>query len=77
MRIRIWMIVVATVALCVAWVALFVHHAEFGSNIVAGTNGGIVIWKVDFDQIEALAAEIGATLLAALAVGLWTARRKA
>jgi hypothetical protein len=76
MRIRIWMIVVATVALCVAWVALLVHHAQYGSNITVA-NGGIVIWKVDLDQIEALAVEIGATLLAALAVGFWTVKRKA
>jgi FtsZ-interacting cell division protein ZipA len=76
MRIKVWMIVVAAVALCAIWVARFVANSRVNDLTVYDEGGGrITTWKVDSTQIVLLLVEIGATVLAALVVGLWTTRQ--
>jgi len=79
MRIRIWMVVVAALAVCVVWVGLFVYRAQNNDILTVYDSGGDIrpSWMTGIHQVETLLVEIGATLLAALAVGIWTARRKA
>jgi len=72
------MIVVAAVAFCVVWISLFVYHAQNNDNFTvydsSGNRGSS--WFIDLHQVETLLVEIGATIVAALALGFWTARRK-
>jgi hypothetical protein len=78
MRIKIWMIAVASVVLCALWIALFVATANQNDQLLVFRDDGASVasaWHVNLNQIGRLLTEIGVTALAALTVGFWTAKR--
>lgn len=78
MRLKTWMIVVTAVALCVAWTWFFWEDGVFnlgGPYYMGGDPIGVAIRVFNAGPHGRLVTEIGATILAALAVGFWTARR--
>jgi multisubunit Na+/H+ antiporter MnhB subunit len=76
MRIKVWMIVVAAGVLCLIWTALLLANR-------VDVYYGQIPTAADLETINAIHAhlrnvyllEIGATILAALAVGFWAARK--
>ena len=71
------MIVAETVALCATWVAWFIANSRVNDTLTITHEGGgsITIWKFDSAQMVLLFLEIGATVLVAVAIGLWTTRQ--
>lgn len=71
------MVAVVAIVLCVVWVALFVTHPSESTLPPSDKSGGYIqIVKWSMTRVWQLVAGIGVTMLAAIAVGLWT-RRKA
>jgi len=77
MRLRVWMVVIASIALCLLWSVLFVDDVTGqGQLTVYQPQGNVHVWKLHADQVVRLLVEIGATVLAAVAVGILTGRKK-
>jgi len=77
-RLKAWILVVATIGLCAIWIALFIAHGYQSDGLVVfnGDDVGGRVWQVHATQIETLLAELSATIVAALAVGIWTTRKR-
>jgi hypothetical protein len=76
MRIKVWMIVVAAGVLCLVWTMLLLANrvdVYYGRYPTSADLEAINATHNHLRNVYLL--EIGATLLAALAVGFWTARR--
>ena len=67
------MLVVATLFLCAIWIALFFREGVVDVGGLAVPGVGIVRYVYGASALRNLLIELGATMLAALAVGFWTA----